>query len=131
MKKVVAGVVVYKDKILVGKKVTKEDHFLSGCWHLPGGHVDENESETAALIREFKEETNLDIQVVEKMCSHKIKENGVVASWYLCSTKSGEATPGDDLTEVDFVEKNKVVEKCDKRAVRLWPKEVLDYFHHK
>lgn len=130
-KKVVVGVVVFKNKILVGKEVTKEDHFLSGCWHLPGGHVDGNESEAAALIRELKEETNLDIQIVEKMCSYKIKEIGVVASWYLCSTKSGEATPGDDLTEVAFVEKNKVVEKCHERAVKLWPREVLDYLHHR
>lgn len=131
MKKVVAGIVVYKDKILIGKKVIKEDHFLSGCWHLPGGHVNENESEAMALIREFKEETNLDIQIVEEMCSYKIKESSVVASWYLCSTKSDEATPGDDLIEVEFVEKDKVIEKCDERAVKVWPKEVLDYFHHK
>lgn len=130
MKKVAVGIAVFKDKILVGKKVTKEGHFLSGCWHLPGGHVNENESEETALIREFKEETNPDIQIIEKMCSYKIKENDVVASWYLCSAKSCETTPGDDLTEVDFVEKNKVVEKCDERAVRVWPKEVLDYFHH-
>jgi 8-oxo-dGTP diphosphatase len=38
---------------------------FKGCWCLPGGHVDENETLTQALKREFREETNLDILVGE------------------------------------------------------------------
>ena len=38
---------------------------IKGCWGLPGGHVDENETLKQALKREFKEETNLDVQVGE------------------------------------------------------------------
>lgn len=128
MKKAVAGIVRVEDKILIGKKIIKEGHFLSGGWHIPGGHTIGKESEEDALLREFKEETNLDIKVIKKMCSYEIKENDVVVSWYLCSADSYEAIPGDDLDQIEFVEKNKVIQKCDKRAVTLWPKEVIDYF---
>lgn len=33
---------------------------FAGCWALPGGFIDENESVEKAAIRELKEETNLD-----------------------------------------------------------------------
>ena len=33
------------------------------CWELPGGKVDEGEDFDVALVRELKEETNLDIKI--------------------------------------------------------------------
>lgn len=36
---------------------------LKGCWHLVGGHVEENETLREALKRELKEETNLNVEV--------------------------------------------------------------------
>ncbi|MFX1534826.1 MAG: NUDIX hydrolase [Promethearchaeota archaeon] len=36
---------------------------FNGYWHLVGGHVEENETLKEALRREFKEETNLNIEV--------------------------------------------------------------------
>ena len=128
MKKAVAGIIVFEDKILIVKKIIKEGHFLSGGWHIPGGHLHRNESEKNALLREIKEETNLDIQIIKKICRYEITENDVVVSWYLCSTKSGETTPGDDLDQIDFVKRNDVIKKCDKRAVTLFPKKVIHYF---
>jgi len=124
----VAGIVKIGGKILIGKKVVKKGHFLSGGWHIPGGCIIENESEEEALLREFKEETNLNIMVIKKICDCKIKENDVVVSWYFCTTNSCEAIPGDDLDQVEFIDKNEVINRCDKRAVALWPKEVADYF---
>lgn len=56
----VDGVYVENGKILLLKRAT--DPF-KGCWHLVGGHVEENETLTEALKREFKEETDLDIEV--------------------------------------------------------------------
>ena len=38
---------------------------FKGFWHVPGGHVEENETPKEALKREFKEETNLDIEIGE------------------------------------------------------------------
>jgi 8-oxo-dGTP diphosphatase len=46
---------------------------LKGFWALVGGHVDEYETPEEALIREFKEETNLDV-IVGDLISDRIEE---------------------------------------------------------
>jgi len=128
MEKAVAGIVLYKDKVLIGKKIVKEGHFVSGGWHIPGGHILVNESEEEALIREFKEETSLDIKISEKITRCNIPRVETVVNWYLCETESDNYIPGDDLEEVKFVPKDKVLEECDSRAVELWPEEVIKFF---
>lgn len=127
MKRAVAGIVIFENKILIGKKVIKEGHFVSGGWHIPGGHVNENESDEEALIREFKEETQLEITITQKLCDSIINETNTSLAWFICSTDADNAIPGDDLTQTDFIDKKEAVTKCDFRAVRLWPQEVLDY----
>ena len=66
-----------------------------GCWSIPGGRLEMFETLEHAVIREIKEETNLDIEVVNLMgiCDHIIKAEDAhcVATNYLCKIKSGEA----------------------------------------
>ncbi len=104
-----------------------KNHFLSGGWHIPGGHLNEHEGEEQALLREFKEETNLNIIIVKKLCSHCVKDINTFVSYFVCSANSLNAVPGDDLEEISFVEKNKVVELCDERVTSLWPKKLIDF----
>ena len=40
-----------------------KSEFLPGMYELPGGHIESNESEIDGLVREIKEELNLDIEV--------------------------------------------------------------------
>ena len=56
----VDGVYVKNGKILLLKRSVEP---FKGCWHLIGGHVEENETLKEALKREFKEETNLTVRV--------------------------------------------------------------------
>jgi ADP-ribose pyrophosphatase YjhB (NUDIX family) len=56
----VDGLYVKDDKLLLLKRNVEP---FKGYWHVVGGHVEENETLTDALKREFKEETNLDIEV--------------------------------------------------------------------
>ena len=56
------GVLIKDQKILLLKRSVEP---FRGCWHLVGGHVQENETLKEALKREFKEETNLDVEVDE------------------------------------------------------------------
>ena len=58
----VDGVYIKDGKILLLKRNTEP---FKGYWHLIGGHVEENETLKEALKREFKEETNLDVEVGE------------------------------------------------------------------
>ena len=57
---VVSGIIVSKDnKILLGKG--QPGSVYKDCWLIPGGGVDEGETKIQTLIREVKEEVNLDI----------------------------------------------------------------------
>ncbi len=53
-----------KNKILLVKRGTV---VFKGYWALPGGKVDAGETPERAIVREAKEETGLDIQIVRKM----------------------------------------------------------------
>ncbi len=55
-----AGAVVYNPKI---KKYLLL-HYPIGHWDFPKGHVEENEDEIQACLREVKEETGLDIETL-------------------------------------------------------------------
>jgi ADP-ribose pyrophosphatase YjhB (NUDIX family) len=56
----VDGVYVKEGRILLLKRNVEP---FKGCWHVVGGHVEENESLTEAMKREFKEETGLNVTV--------------------------------------------------------------------
>ena len=58
----VEGIYVKGEKILLFKRSLEP---FNGFWHAVGGQVEENESLSSALKREYKEETSLDIQVGE------------------------------------------------------------------
>jgi ADP-ribose pyrophosphatase YjhB (NUDIX family) len=58
----VDGVYMKDEKMLLLKRNIEP---FKGCWHLVGGHVEENETLKDALKREFKEETSLDVEVGE------------------------------------------------------------------
>lgn len=53
-----------EDKILLIKRSTI---VFKGFWALPGGRVNSGETVEQALIREVKEETGLDVEIVRKI----------------------------------------------------------------
>lgn len=75
----VRGICKIDGKILLMQLRRKSGHDASK-WELPGGRVKRNEFFDESLIREFKEETNLDIEVVDFI---KVIENDYIA----CKTK--------------------------------------------
>ena len=58
----VRGVVRKEDKILILRRHPKSRN-NPRKWELPGGKVDPGEFFDVALVREFKEETNLDVKI--------------------------------------------------------------------
>lgn len=55
------GVVLNKGKVLLIKRSIKP---YKGFWTIPGGHIDFGETSQDSLIREIKEETNIDVEIV-------------------------------------------------------------------
>lgn len=62
---VVAAIILDNDKILATQRA--EGQFKDG-WEFPGGKIEKDESCEEALIREIKEELNVDIIVKEYLC---------------------------------------------------------------
>jgi 8-oxo-dGTP diphosphatase len=65
MMRVVGGALFHNGKLLLVKR-TKERAFWPDMWEIPGGRVEKGETDEEALVREFQEETNLDIEVVKR-----------------------------------------------------------------
>ncbi len=79
------------NELLLQKRAVpaEKDH-----WCIPGGRLELFETLENAVIREAKEETDLDIEVLKIMgvCNHIIKEEEAhwIATRYLCKIKNGE-----------------------------------------
>ena len=57
---VVAAIITNKEeKILIAKRSLKKSQ--GGLWEFPGGKIEKNESKEDAIVREIKEELNMDI----------------------------------------------------------------------
>ena len=57
MEKSCGCVVINENKVLLVRQ-------NKGHWEFPKGHVEENETEKETAIREVKEETNLDVEII-------------------------------------------------------------------
>ena len=65
IQKVVVGGVIFNEdnKVLILKRLSTENVFPN-IWELPSGKVDFNENPNTAILREVKEETNLDTSII-------------------------------------------------------------------
>ena len=69
--KVVCGVIINKNKeILITKRGDKNNY---GKWEFPGGKVNLDEDNFTCLIRELKEELDIDIEPEKELLSYNFK----------------------------------------------------------
>ncbi|MGE0638143.1 MAG: (deoxy)nucleoside triphosphate pyrophosphohydrolase [Bacteroidia bacterium] len=62
---VTCAIILKENKVLVTQR--SERMKLPLKWEFPGGKVEKNESEEHCLLREIKEELNLEIELLEKL----------------------------------------------------------------
>ncbi|MEM5504961.1 8-oxo-dGTP diphosphatase MutT [Shewanella frigidimarina] len=120
---VAVGVIINQDKhILLAKRLGYLHQ--GGKWEFPGGKVETNETVTEALIRELKEEVNLDVSNSTPFMdiSHDYPDKHVRLDIHLITEFSNQAkgmeqqqiewVSIDRIAEYDFPEANKpIVEK--------------------
>lgn len=129
LKEAVAAIVYDKnsDRVLVGRKKSDSNGSLRGQYHLPGETIESGESDQQTLKRGMKEEAGIEVKVLHYLGSHLTPKKTKVR-WYECKPLSCDISCGSDLTEVLWVSKEKVIHICSAKSVRLWPKEVKEYF---
>jgi len=90
----IAAGVVWKDgKILIGRR--KPEGLLGGLWEFPGGKRKYHESLQACAIREIREETGVDVAVIEPLITvkHAYSHFRITLHVFTCQWVTGRARP--------------------------------------
>ncbi len=77
-----------------------EGKAMAGLWEFPGGKVEAGETPEACLIRELKEELDLDVTVAclapLTFASHAYEDFHLLMPLYVCRRWEGRARPRED-----------------------------------
>lgn len=71
-------------------------------WEMPGGQVEEGESLRDAAIRETKEESGIDIQIIKFCGIFQNVGRSICNTLFLARAIGGKPTPGPESLEVGF-----------------------------
>jgi 8-oxo-dGTP diphosphatase len=90
MIKVTCAIIVKQSKILVAQRKASSNHPLK--WEFPGGKQNHDETTEDCIIREIKEELDLEIEIKEAMISvcHDYGTKQIELIPFLCTIKFGE-----------------------------------------
>lgn len=122
----VIAVIEKGNQILIAKKENSL-LFPNNGWHIPGGKIEDGETEEQALLREMREEVNTEVLIKDLIASGRTKNSGGLVHYYLCELLSNDVEAGSDVSEIKFVNKNSAKDVCDIDAVRFWPQSLLEY----
>ena len=113
-----------KGIVLIGRK-----NFPQG-WALPGGFVDDGESSETAAVREAKEETSLDVKLVEQFHTYSDPNRDPrfhTTSVVYIATAEGTPRGADDAKVAQLFRENKLPTPI----VFDHPKILRDYYNYK
>jgi len=92
-----------KRKILIGRRI-QDPHIKELTWAFPGGKPEYSEDLEDAVVREVKEETNLNVESLGPVFAKTYPEKSELLSiYYLCELKGGKEKAGDDFIELKWV----------------------------
>lgn len=98
----VSVLVIHNRKVLLGKRVEEPGR---GKWALPSGYIEFEEDFLTTAIREVKEETGLDIELVSILNVQSAflrPEYHFLGIYLLAQVTGGNLKPADDLTDVNW-----------------------------
>ncbi|MDR3724778.1 MAG: NUDIX hydrolase [Terracidiphilus sp.] len=125
----VGAVIVDKGRVLFIRRGTEP---MKGRWSIPGGLVELGESLTDAVRREVKEETGLEVEVVELIelldriyrDDTRVRYHYVIAD-YLCRVTGGETHAGSDAAEAHWAGRPEWTSPND-LEIEAWSARVVD-----
>lgn len=107
---------------------------FKGEWNLPGGFIEGNEHPAAGVVRELKEETGAEIELIEQigiyLDSYNDPQQGFIYTFnipYAARIKRGALQARDDTSELKWFPLGrlpKIAFECDRRAVVDWRRKL-------
>lgn len=125
---VTAAIIERGSEILIAQRL-KGSH-MGLKWEFPGGKIEPGESPEECLMREIKEELDLDIRVGKRLMvvDHRYEKIRVILHCYRCCYLGGEAkkkdcqdfrwVSGGDLKSFDFAEADLPVVRYLTKTIR-------------
>ncbi|MEZ4812379.1 MAG: NUDIX domain-containing protein [Caldisericia bacterium] len=86
-------------------------------WNQPGGRVEVGESPWAAVIREVKEETGLDVKIEKFLGVFSKPDKPDIIFSFLCKKVSGELTLNDEADIIKYFDYESIPENTLKKQV--------------
>jgi 8-oxo-dGTP diphosphatase len=89
---VVAAVIQHQNKILAVQRGPAKYAYISEKWEFPGGKMEAGETEEQTIIREIREELDMQIEVKSKLLTveHPYPDFHLTMHTYLCETEQSE-----------------------------------------
>jgi 8-oxo-dGTP pyrophosphatase MutT (NUDIX family) len=123
--RVIAGCLIEQDGkyLLVQEKQPK----VYGLWNLPAGHVDKGETIEAAAIREAREETGYEVELITKIGVYHEDITRPIKHAFSAKIVSGELKfPDDEILDAKWFSVEEIAELSKKGALRApWILEVV------
>ena len=101
-----------------------------GCWDLPGGFLEQEEHPTEGLKREVREETGLEIEVLEPLGffldAYPEPGETTLNLYFIARVTAGEPMPGSDVAEVRWFHRNmlppweEIAFRNNREALQTW-----------
>ena len=106
--KVCAALIFNGSKVLLTSRPDHQDH--AGYWEFPGGKIEPGETPAQCLVRELKEELNIDVAVYDTayMLDHKYPDKHVSLRFMRCIIKNNQEPQALEQQEYAWVERDKL-----------------------
>lgn len=97
----VSAIIYHDNKFLCVQKGANKYDYIAYKYEFPGGKVEKGETNEEAVIREIKEELNMDIVIVSQLSTvyHDYPDFSLILHNFLCSCDSPEI---ELLEHIDF-----------------------------
>ncbi len=107
----VSGIITKNNKVLLIKRGHEP---AKGWWSVPGGHVEWGEHIQEALIREVREECNIDVKpirlfsIIEAIDKKTPPDYHFILIDYIAEYVSGNPTIGSDASDIGWFSENEL-----------------------